>query len=64
MGRQRDFVATLCCEASFCPDSPDLALGLTFLTAWLLSHMADEERGLGSPGASVDDFVMIAQQVD
>jgi hemerythrin HHE cation binding domain-containing protein len=61
--RQRDFVADLDREASACPGAPELVSDLTFLAAWLLSHMAEEERCLVLLSVrSGDDFILVAQQ--
>ncbi len=61
---QRHLVARLYSEALARPGSPGLASGLKFLAAWLLSHMAEEERGLWLPSVRDDDFVVIAQRFD
>ena len=58
---QRDLTARLYYESCTGPDSPGLASGLMFLAAWLLSHMADEERCLVSPRNRDRDFFVIAQ---
>jgi len=62
--QQRDFVARLYCDACAWPSAPELASSLTFLAAWLLSRMADEELGLVFPRVGNDDFFVIAQQFD
>lgn len=62
--RQRDFVAGLYREACACSSSPGLASNLTFLAAWLRSHMADEERYLVLRNVGRDDFFVIPQAID
>jgi len=63
-GRQRDFIARLYRDACACPSSPGLAPSLTFLTAWLLSHMEDEERCLVLPSVGSNEFLVIEQRFD
>jgi len=62
--QQRDFVARLYCDACTWPSAPGLASNLTFLAAWLLSRMADEERGLVFPTTGADEFFVIAQEFE
>jgi len=59
--RQRDFLAGLYWAACVGPASPWLVSNLRFLAAWILSHMAEEERYLAVPRESSDDFFVIAQ---
>jgi hypothetical protein len=46
---QRAMLATLHQEAVEAPELPMLSVKLTFLTAWLLSDMTEEERQLFAP---------------
>ena len=60
--QQRDFVSRLYCDACVWPSTPGVASSVTFLAAWLLSCMADEERGLLHPPVGNDEFFVIAPQ--
>jgi hypothetical protein len=62
--QQRDFVSRLYCDACVWPSAPGVDFSLTLLAAWLLSRMADEERGLVRPRIGDDDFFVIAPQFD
>jgi hypothetical protein len=62
--QQREFVSRLYCDACAWPIAPGVASNLTFLAAWLLSRMADEERALVRPRIADDDFFVIAQQFE
>jgi hypothetical protein len=62
--QQRDFVSHLYGDAYGWPMAPGVVSRLTFLAAWLLSRMADEERGLVRPPLGDDDFFVIPQRFD
>ena len=59
--RQRQSLATLHGEARSFPDFPILAAKLSFLVAWLLADMAEEEKSLLNPDVVRDDVVNIDQ---
>jgi hypothetical protein len=60
-GHQRETLATLHREACAFPHFPILAAKLVFLTEWLLTDMAEEERSLLNPDVLRDDVVAIDQ---
>jgi hypothetical protein len=59
--RQRDMLAALDREATAFPELPTLAAKLAFLTSWLISDMAEEERALLDPDVVRDDVVSVDQ---
>ena len=62
--QQWDLLDRLHREACAGPSSPELAASLTFFAAWMLSHMAEEERCLGVPSIVSDDFFVIPRRTD
>lgn len=58
---QRDVLAELHDEARAHPELPTLAAKLAFLTSWLLTDMAEEERSLLIPDVVRDDQIVIDQ---
>jgi len=59
--RQREILKDIHREARAFPDLPTLAAKLAFLTSWLLTDMAEEERNLLVPDVVRDDQIVIDQ---
>lgn len=59
--QQRGVLASIHREACAHPELPTLAAKLSFLAAWLLDDMAEEERSLLTPEVIRDDAVIIDQ---
>lgn len=58
---QRGVLADIHDEARAHPELPTLAAKLAFLTSWLLTDMAEEERSLLIPDVVRDDQIVIDQ---